>query len=237
MIKVGLASLTVLVMCAHAAPAKDLIKTPLAEVVAPTCDNISASDLSKQVTTKTTQYFTPLFDPGNDGLLQQKDRYNCLQMEGACIVGKYVYDSSGQKYKRTDVKFIFGMGSGAGKYNVTNSLHPCHTMAADPSIYPIGTVVLIPSFVGKTCPQNGKTVNGCFVVSDVGHAIKGHGRFDIFTGECARYDGEKHVCLDPGNAKFNVPVGSAFRVAPRDSDFARKLRSEFNDFINNGWRP
>jgi len=235
--KIGFLSLAALLLSNHPISAKDLMKTALTEVIAPSCNNIAQDDVPEEVTTKTTQYFTPMFEPGADGLLQDKDRYNCVEMEGSCVVGGYLYDSSGQKYNRANIKYKFGMGSGGGKYNKTNSLHPCHTLAADPSIYPTGTVIYIEAFAGKTCPQTGNPVNGCFVVGDVGHAIKGHGRFDIFTGECAQYDGNKHVCLDVGNAKFNVPVGTTFRVFQRDSYQAKQLRSEFDSFIDNGWKP
>jgi 3D (Asp-Asp-Asp) domain-containing protein len=132
---------------------------------------------------------------------------------------------------------VFGRGNGAGTFNKTNALFPCRTLAADISQYKIGTVIYVPSFKGKLCPQNGQPVDGCFVVGDVGSAITGKGRFDIFTGECAAYDGTKHICTDPQNASFDVPVGSTFFVVPRTAAPAQALRNELDAFIGNGWKP
>lgn len=92
-------------------------------------------------------------------------------------------------------------------------------------------------FKGKVCPQNSAPVDGCFIVGDVGSAIKGKGRFDIFTGECSRYDGDKHVCRDQANAAFNVPVNTEFRIVPREAEPASALRREVDAFIDNGWKP
>ena len=231
---------TLFIVCVSGGTAiAELKKHALSEIVAPACEAIvkNANSYPKENTSKTTQYFTPLFEPGPDGGLQEKDRFNCVNMEGSCVVGDNVYDSDGKKYERSKVKFVFGMGSGKSDFNKTNSLFPCHTLAADRTVYRMGTVIFIPSFVGKICPQSGKPVNGCFVVGDVGHAITGKGRFDIFTGECANYDGKVHVCRDPENKAFDVKAGTEFRMIPRKSEAAYKLRSEFDAFVDNGWKP
>ena len=224
------------------AQAQDAIpKHPLPALNAAACGQIAAgaANFKAEKTTKTTQYFTPLFPPGPDGGLRKEDRKNCLEMEGSCIVGNFLYNAGGPNGKRFDrdkVKFIFGQGNG-DPFNKTNSLVPCRTLAADTKQYNIGTVIYIPSFKGKICPQNGEPVDGCFIVGDVGSAIKGKGRFDIFTGECSRYDGKLHVCRDPENAAFNVPVGTEFRNVPRDDKLAAALRGEVDAFIENGWKP
>jgi hypothetical protein len=111
------------------------------------------------------------------------------------------------------------------------------TLAADLGRYDIGTVIYIPSFKGKICPQNGEPVDGCFIVGDKGKDIKGNGRFDIFTGECSRYDGKEHVCRDPENAAFNVPDKTEFRIVPKKTELAGALRREVDEFIDNGWKP
>ncbi len=201
-----------------------------------------ASDLSgftSERTTSTTQYFTPLFEAGADGNLRSADRKNCLEVEGSCIVGNYLYNaggSTGQRYDRAVVRFIFGQGTGVSEFNKTNALIPCRTIAADRKHYEIGTVIYIPSFEGKICPQNGQPVDGCFIVGDVGSAITGKGRFDIFTGECSRYDGTLHVCRDRENAAFDVPANTEFRVVPRDAELAQALRMEVDAYIENGWQ-
>jgi 3D (Asp-Asp-Asp) domain-containing protein len=220
----------------------DLRKHALPALDAAACHQIAAraDSFAAEKTSKTTQYFTPMFPPGPDGGLRDEDRHNCLNVEGSCIVGNFLYNAGGPNGKRFDrdqVKFIFGQGTGANAYNNTNALIPCRTLAADTNHYAIGTVIYVPAFQGKTCPQNDQPVDGCFIVGDVGSKIKGPGRFDIFTGECARYDGNSNSCRDKGNAAFNVPAGTAFRVVPRESEPAGALRKEVDAVIDNGWRP
>lgn len=198
-----------------------------------------ASGFAAERTTKTTQYFTPLFRSGADGGLRKEDRKNCLEVEGSCIVGDFLYNAggpTGQRFDRAGVKFIFGQGTGVSEFNRTNALIPCRTLAADRNHYKIGTVIYISSFEGKICPQNGQPVDGCFIVGDVGSAIKGKGRFDIFTGECSRYDSNLHVCRDRENAAFDVPANTEFRVVPREAELAQALRMEVDAFIENGWQ-
>lgn len=218
-----------------------LSKYPLPPLDTAACKKIAAnaSSFDTEKTTRTTQYFVPIFQPGPDGRLRDEDRYNCLKMEGSCIVGDFLYNAGGAdgtSYDRKQVKFIFGQGNGANSYNTTNALVPCKTLAADPRYYKTGTVIHIPAFEGKICPQNDEPVDGCFIVGDVGSSIKGPGRFDMFTGECANYDGARHVCLDRRNAAFNVPANTAFRTVPRESELARALRGEVDALINNGWK-
>jgi 3D (Asp-Asp-Asp) domain-containing protein len=219
----------------------DIPKRAMGALRAATCGRIAdhASGFAVGKTTKTTQYFTPLFRPGADGGLRTEDRRNCLEVEGSCIVGDFLYNAggpNGQRFDRTKVKFIFGQGTGVSKFNRTNALVPCRTLAADGNHYKIGTVIYIPSFKGNICPQNGEPVDGCFIVGDTGSAIDGNGRFDIFTGECARYEGDHNTCRDSGNAGFDVPKDTEFRVVPRDTEFAQALRMEVDAFIENGWK-
>ena len=158
----------------QSARAQDALpKHPLAALNAPTCQQIAAKagGFAEEKTTRTTQYFTPLFPPGPDGGLRAADRDNCLKMEGSCIVGNFLYNAgggpSGKRFERDKVKFAFGMGTGANAFNKTNALFPCRTLAADVTRYQIGTVIYIPSFKNKVCPQNSQPVDGCFIVGDV----------------------------------------------------------------------
>ena len=86
----------------------------------------------------------------------------------------------------------YASGSGTGiKWKVTNTpygegskgnaLVPYRTVAADPSYYSFGQKVYIRELDGMNLPD-GTTHNGFVTVGDVGSAIKGPGRFDIFTG-------------------------------------------------------
>jgi 3D (Asp-Asp-Asp) domain-containing protein len=151
------------------------------------------------------------------------------------VVGDFLYDSSGVATERSTVLFKFGPGSGKGPFNMTNALDPCRTLAADRSVYPIGTVIFIPEMKNKICPQSGKPVDGCFIVGDVGHAITGGQRFDIFTGECSQYDKRTSTCLDPAIAAFVASESAPFNVVPRDDPLAVQLREEAAAFINRGW--
>lgn len=234
--------LTILASAGSAYSQDSLTKRPLPAMDSPACRAIKAeaSTFGRSVTTRTTQYFTPVFRPGPDGGLRPEDRDNCLNMEGSCIVGRYLYNTGGpdgRRYELDRIKFIFGQGSGVSDFNRTNALFPCRTLAADRAHYKIGTVVYIPDFEGKICPQNNQPVDGCFVVGDVGSAIRGEGRFDIFTGECVNYDGTRHICRDRANSAFDVPVGSTTHVVSRRSALAYSMRQELDAFVENGWRP
>jgi 3D (Asp-Asp-Asp) domain-containing protein len=224
-----------------AALADAIAKHALPALNAASCEKIAAgaNSFKAEKTSRTTQYFTPLFRPGPDGGLRQEDRDICLKMEGSCIVGNFLYNAggaNGQRFDRDKVKFVFGKGNGANGYNKSNALIPCRTLAADTAQYPVGTAIYIASMKGKMCPQNREPADGCFIVGDVGSAIKGKGRFDIFTGECADYDRAHHSCRDRENAAFNVATNTEFRVVPRESELASALRKELDAFIENGWK-
>ena len=88
---------------------------------------------------------------------------------------------------------------------------------------------------GKLCPQSGKAVDGCFIVGDVGGAIKGAGRFDFFTGECADYNKNSNTCADALNDQFAVGKGTDFYVIGRHHALAKELREETDRFINSDW--
>lgn len=152
------------------------------------------------------------------------------------MVGDFLYNSNGTAIERSTVHFKFGPGSGKGLFNATNALDPCRTLAADRNVYPIGTVIFIPEMRNKICPQSGKPVDGCFIVGDVGQAITGGQRFDMFTGECSRYDKRTSTCLDPANAAFVASAGTPFNVIRRDDPLAVQLRKETDSFINSGWQ-
>ena len=72
-------------------------------------------------------------------------------------------------------------------------LTPFLSIAGDASIYPIGTIIEVPSMRGKTVslppPGKGTMVHpGYFIMDDVGAAIKGANRFDFFTGTLSPLD-------------------------------------------------
>lgn len=61
-------------------------------------------------------------------------------------------------------------------------LDPFYSVAADTSIYPLGSVIYISAVRGTALPD-GSTHDGYFVVRDSGGNIDGRGRFDFFTGD------------------------------------------------------
>jgi len=222
---------------------KSIDKTPIDQYLTETCEKIRANreQFPAKTLSKATQYFTPMFEPGANGRLQKKDRRSCINIEGSCIVKDFLYNWSsksepwGKMYTRREIPFKFGKGSGQSYYNKTNALDPCRTLAADPKVYSMGTVIYFPSMRNKICPQSGKVVDGCFIVSDVGSAIKGPGRFDVFTGECANYNSSNSTCADASNSSFIPSAGSTFYVVGRHSILAKELREEADLFINSNW--
>lgn len=219
-------------------------KSPIDQNLTETCEKIRANreQFPAKTISKATQYFTPMFEPGANGRLQKKDRRSCINIEGSCIVKEFLYNWSsksepwGKLFTRREVPFKFGKGSGKSYYNKTNALDPCRTLAADPKVYPTGTVIYMPGMRNKICPQSGQAVDGCFIVSDVGSAINGQGRFDVFTGECAKYNSSNSTCADSSNSSFIPAAGSTFYVVGRHSIFAKELREEVDLFINSNWR-
>jgi hypothetical protein len=104
------------------------------------------------------------------------------------------------------------------------------------AIYPIGTVIFIPGMRNKVCPQSGKPVDGAFIVGDIGKAIVGEGRFDIFAGECSQYIHRTNSCNDRAIANFSAPDGTPFYVIPRDNPLAKWLREQTGAFIKKDWQ-
>jgi 3D (Asp-Asp-Asp) domain-containing protein len=215
-----------------------LEKNPIGQFLAPACQQISdqAASFPVQQIRLATQYYTPLFPPGPNGKLRPEDRNSCVNIEGACVVGDFLYDSNGTAMERSTVVFKFGQGAGKGSFNTTNALDPCRTLAADLTVYPVGTVIFIPGMKNKICPQSKMPIDGCFIVADRGSAITGGQRFDMFTGECSKYDKRTSTCLDSANAAFVALKKTPFNVIRRDDPLATQLRKETDAFINHGWQ-
>jgi 3D (Asp-Asp-Asp) domain-containing protein len=108
---------------------------------------------------------------------------------------------TGQKicFERLDpAKFPHGRGA------MGTAITPLRTIAVDPAVIPLGTVVFIPSYVGMARPD-GSRHDGCFVAEDRGIKVVGK-QIDLFTG-------------DPDvTSKWNVMVPSNQGVAVRVAD-------------------
>lgn len=115
--------------------------------------------------------------------------YDACLMQGTCrlkteqgavlinVAGKVASEYRFSKVQNKNCRFGFG-----GK---SSCLDPFHSVAADLSIYKLGQVIYIPSVVGVALPD-GTRHEGYFIVRDSGGNIKGHGRFDFFTGFLGR---------------------------------------------------
>lgn len=108
--------------------------------------------------------------------------FKVLSMEGTGILsdrgqGDLTVNWAGNYRFKVMDKCVYGEG-------VDNlCLIPYHTIAADLTVYPVGTVIYIPRVDGLKLP-NGKIHNGYFLVRDTGGAFRGIGakRVDLFVG-------------------------------------------------------
>lgn len=104
---------------------------------------------------------------------------------------------------RSVCKFGLGNSSDGKQTFSAMCLDPFYSVAADMAIYPLGTVVYIPSIRGISLPD-GSIHDGYFVVRDSGQNIDGPGRFDFFTGD---------LSLNASNPFSNLGLGGASNYA------------------------
>lgn len=83
---------------------------------------------------------------------------------------------------RSVCKHGLGDSSDAKQNYKAMCLDPFYSVAADTTIYPLGSVIYIAAVRGTALPD-GSTHDGYFVVRDSGGNIVGRGRFDFFTGD------------------------------------------------------
>jgi len=135
---------------------------------------------------KTCNSKVPLLGPKGEVLAQvcQSSLSSC-SLQGACaliqnnttrsfnINGRVLGRDRFFETTNTQCKFGFGVKK--------SCLDPFYTLAADLTIYQPGDVIYIPRVAGLRLP-NGSKHNGYFIIRDTGRAIKGHGRFDFFSG-------------------------------------------------------
>lgn len=172
---------------------------------------LNANDLEGPVNVWATNYFIPEFNNGSGDIYMRDINGNPLgpklsshdwchsALEGSVKINfgsgvtkvynyrgtsaEYTVDCSAfmsldlskSKFKTSQSEF----GEGTASYNLV----PFRTIAADKSIFPIGTVVYIPKARGNKILLGDKTIthDGYFFVADVGGAIKG-AHIDVFTG-------------------------------------------------------
>jgi 3D (Asp-Asp-Asp) domain-containing protein len=122
-----------------------------------------------------------------------KKVYSSCLMQGTCLVSiqneKIMLNVDGKLNQVRRFKDItknqcqFGRGANSDSKKIYNNMcvDPFFSVAADLSIYKLGDVIYLPSVVGLVLPT-GEVHDGYFIVRDTGGSIRGHGRFDFFTG-------------------------------------------------------
>ncbi|MGE3758719.1 MAG: 3D domain-containing protein [Pseudobdellovibrionaceae bacterium] len=164
-----------------------------------------------------TYYYKPLIDLAKDRCsgtsriamidktgkvlvtLCPSDYANCL-MQGSCWVKSTGNTKSYTYHSKVDNRHRFfesdmnkcPTGYGAGG----RCLKPFYSVAADPKLYSMGSVIYLPKVKGAKLPD-GSFHSGYFVVLDTGGNIKGPGRFDFYTGPYNRMS-KGNVFIDLG---------------------------------------
>lgn len=120
--------------------------------------------------------------------------YAKCKLEGSCTIvqgdkripinysNQVKYEVEGKTYTKY-LFFIFDVNICPYGLGVRNGLclDPYYTVAADLTVYKVGEVIFIPALVGLDMGR-GVRHHGFVIVRDMGHSIKGRGRFDFFTG-------------------------------------------------------
>ncbi|OFZ31606.1 MAG: hypothetical protein A2622_03215 [Bdellovibrionales bacterium RIFCSPHIGHO2_01_FULL_40_29] len=122
-----------------------------------------------------------------------KEIYDDCVMQGTCeitqngesfllnVAGKVEGERRFQRLQHSVCVFGKGAVRDREKSFKVMCIDPYFSLAADLSIYKLGDVIYIPDAVGLQLP-GGSQHNGYFIVRDTGGGIKGHGRFDFFSG-------------------------------------------------------
>jgi len=156
------------------------------------------------------------------------------RMQGSCYVninGQKTMINYHKKISDTLIQFMLvdrsvckhGMGDSSDPKQSFKAmcLDPLYSVAADTSIYPLGTVIHIPAVRGTQLPD-GSTHDGYFVVRDSGGNIDGRGRFDFFTGDLG---------LNARNPFSNLGLGGEvnfdYEVVSNSEAQAVRLRRHF----------
>ena len=209
------------------------------------CESVTQrlAEFRRGSTAQVTYYITPLYPDVSRANIyggRWPSRHaRCYNLEGSCITnnefGNILHNYPDYQFNRDEITCRYGFGN-AGVTNGRGDLclDPCRTIAADQRFHPRGTVVYIPEMRGRTCPQSGRPMDGCFVVGDVGSAIRGQGRFDMFAGECVNFSGG--VCRDSHMDSFHLSRGTTYYEVPPSHPLARSVVGEHARFVERGFR-
>lgn len=146
----------------------------------------------------------------------------CVQGSGRLATGETVSFakrdcSCAAVCPRTDQKICFDMLDPKlfphGRGSTGGPITPLRSVAVDPKVIPLKTVLYIPDFHGLRGPD-GKTHDGCFIAEDRGLKVVGR-HIDIFTGKPSTTTSWNNAV--PSNQGVKVIVG-----APRCAHLSKK---------------
>ncbi len=102
-----------------------------------------------------------------------------LNFEERCSCARPGHGGSRICYQVLDAgKYPWGRGGAAS--GRLQPLKPFRSVAVDPAVIPLGTVLFIPAWAGRRAPD-GRLLDGCFRAEDTGRLIKRF-RLDLFVG-------------------------------------------------------
>lgn len=160
----------------------------------------------------------PLFAPACRAVLARTSRefHDALSLEGTgrlldgrllnfserCPCARPGHGGNRICYEEVDpAHFPWGKGGRLGDRDLP--LHPFRSLAVDPALIPLGTLLYVPALRGGRWPD-GTPRDGCFRADDSGQRIRGR-RLDFFAG---RPDWARNLARQ-GPARVSVFAGAA----------------------------
>lgn len=159
--------------------------------------------------TKVTQAFHDQVCMQGSGRLRSGATISFAKRDCDCAA---VCPRSGQRicFEKLDPK-QFPTGRGSTGKPVT----PLRSIAVDPEVLPLGTVVYIPEYDGLPTGEPNAAHDGCFIAEDRGSKVVGR-HIDVFTGDPSMT--QRWNQLVPSNVGVRLELGSprcAHLLAPR----------------------
>ena len=128
------------------------------------------------VLARTSPEFHSALSREGTGRLQDGRLLNFVQR---CPCARPGHRGSRICYEVLDVD-LFPWGRGGLVSGRLAALKPFRSVAVDPAVIPLGTVLFIPQWAARHTPD-GQRLDGCFRAEDTGRMIKNH-RLDLFAG-------------------------------------------------------
>ncbi|MBO9665496.1 MAG: hypothetical protein J7501_01610 [Bdellovibrio sp.] len=173
-------------------------------------DKLAKNEISESGFLKPTVYYFPVFDeeknkcPSDEKVTLRDEAGNKLitvcskvrkacALQGSCSIldkGKVRLFNIFARISGQDRYFEIDRNGCRFGYGVKKiCLDPFYTLAADlrAGYYTRGDVIYVPAVAGTVLPD-GTIHDGYFIIRDTGRGIKGHGRFDFYSGFMSWYD-------------------------------------------------